>query len=186
MPSSIRIGSRVSGAVGPFLPNEASKDTSDFANKKTIRRRRQHFNGTIVGSAKDKKWTVYWDEIKKSADHSCAILKYISPSTLDETDLQIYRGHLYHLGKQNELDMFMKNKNTTKNSTSTINSIRVLNIENEYNNVSSISTSIISAAGDAGSPPGAVRRRQAPLRAPQGLRAVCPVRRDQPGGGEEG
>ena len=51
--SSIRIGSRVSGAVGPFLPSEASKDTSDFANKKTIRRRRQHFNGTVAGSVKD-------------------------------------------------------------------------------------------------------------------------------------
>jgi Transposase IS4 len=119
MPSNIRIGCRVSGAVGPLLDVDKGTITEDNSTK-VARRRRQHFMGTVVGSAAEKRWTVYWDDIKKSSDHSFSLLKFVAKPTLEEADLKIYCTEIYYLGGQKELDQyFYNNKNTNNKNTST-------------------------------------------------------------------
>jgi hypothetical protein len=52
MLSNIHIGSRVSGSVGPHI--EVDQSAINLDQTKTIRRRRQKFIGTVVGSSANK------------------------------------------------------------------------------------------------------------------------------------
>ena len=66
MPGTIRVGCKVSGLIGPKLPLTGAQK----------RRTRQRFFGTVLRSCENQKWTVYWHEIDRCADHSFNSLKY--------------------------------------------------------------------------------------------------------------
>ena len=100
MPSSIRIGSRVSGLIGPLLPlYEGQK-----------RRKRQRFFGIVIRSVANHSWTVYWPEIDRCADHSFNSLKHEGSNAMgiDGIDIEATMSSKY-LGKdQRAIDMFLE------------------------------------------------------------------------------
>ena len=73
MPGTIRVGCKVSGLIGPKLPLTGTQK----------RRTRQRFFGTVVKSCPNQKWTVYWHEIDRCADHSFNSLKYETNSGMN-------------------------------------------------------------------------------------------------------
>jgi hypothetical protein len=72
MPSQIRIGCRVSAAVGPFLPIAPERQNEGGR----VRRHRSRYHGVVIRSFAEKQWTVYWEEVKKAADHFGNQLKF--------------------------------------------------------------------------------------------------------------
>ena len=68
MPGTIRVGCKVSSLIGPKLPLTGNQK----------RRTRQRFFGTVIKSCANQKWTVYWYEIDRCADHAFNNLKYES------------------------------------------------------------------------------------------------------------
>jgi len=77
MPSSIRIGCRVSARVGAFLPNQPAAPTNQQSTSRPRRIRSKCF-GIVIRSAENRHWTVLWDDLGKASDHSCAVLKFES------------------------------------------------------------------------------------------------------------
>ena len=74
MPTVIRVGSKVSGAVGPLLepvPGQA-------------RRRRVRFDGIVIRSAENQRWTVYWRNISQACDHPSQVLRLVSSTDAEE------------------------------------------------------------------------------------------------------
>lgn len=76
MPSKIRIGCRVSGAVGPFLALVPG----------TNRRKRARLSGTVVASLPDRRWRVYWDGVNKASDHHGPNLRFEQAAIGDKLD----------------------------------------------------------------------------------------------------
>ena len=70
MPGTIRVGCKVSSLIGRMLPLTRTQK----------RRSRQRFFGTVIKSCANQKWTVYWDEIDRCADHAYNNLRYESNS----------------------------------------------------------------------------------------------------------
>ena len=91
MVSTLRVGCRVQGAVGPFndrLPGERCQ-------------RRAKWTGTIIASASEQRWTVLWDEIEKCFDHRPRTLSLLSSqelSTSVDVEAVLQNSHLglYH------------------------------------------------------------------------------------------
>ena len=68
MSSTLRVGMRVTAAVGPMVEDPKAKE-----KKSGQRKHRQRWNGTIIKSAgggpgKKHCWIVYWDQ--RSAGHN--------------------------------------------------------------------------------------------------------------------
>ena len=100
MPSSIRIGSQVSGLIGPLLPLSDGQKW----------RKRQRFFGIVIRSVATHTWTVYWPEIDKCADHSFNSLKYEGTNStgIEGIDMDGPLSSKY-LGKdQRSIDLFLK------------------------------------------------------------------------------
>jgi hypothetical protein len=74
MPSSIRLGCRVSGRVGPLQPISDDRIASQGGGK--LRRQRSRFYGTVIRSVEGRMWTVLWDSIQKCSDHSFNSLRF--------------------------------------------------------------------------------------------------------------
>ncbi len=68
MPSVLRIGCKVSAAVGPF------KELQPGARRRT----RENFTGTIIKSDENRQFTVYWYNFNKAATHSSNSLRFES------------------------------------------------------------------------------------------------------------
>ena len=79
MPGTIRVGCKVSGLIGPKLSLTGTQK----------RRTRQRFFGTVVKSCPNQKWTVYWHEIDRCADHSFNSLKYETNSGMNLSGVNI-------------------------------------------------------------------------------------------------
>ena len=79
MPSQIRIGCRVSGAVGPCEPIPPER----LSQGGKLRRHRTRYHGTVLRSVAEKQWTVYWEEVKKASDHYANNLKFESKAPSD-------------------------------------------------------------------------------------------------------
>ena len=94
MPSAIRIGSHVSGLIGPFLPLSEGQQ----------RRKRQRFFGIVIRSIANQYWTVYWPDVDRCADHSFKSLKYEGKenNSLGGIDLESILTNK-HLGKDQQL-----------------------------------------------------------------------------------
>jgi hypothetical protein len=71
MPSSLRLGCRVSAAVGPLLPQSASGK----------RRTRQRFKGILIRSEENRRWMVFWDDIGRCSIHPGVILRFEESQT---------------------------------------------------------------------------------------------------------
>ena len=71
MPTIIRVGCKVSGAVGPFLEPTPGQ----------TRRKRVRFDGVVICSAPGQKWTVYWTNISQACDHHPNTLRFVSAGT---------------------------------------------------------------------------------------------------------
>jgi hypothetical protein len=102
MPSQIRVGCRVSAAVGPFLPIPAERANEGGR----IRRHRSRYHGIVLRSFAEKQWTVYWEEVKKAADHFGNQLKLEKKETekgLDGVDVEVILQNNY-VKDQNGLD----------------------------------------------------------------------------------
>eukprot|EP00977_Amphora_coffeiformis_P013252 scaffold3416_cov185-Amphora_coffeaeformis.AAC.7 len=82
MPSTIRIGSKVSGAVGPLFPlgPESSQDP-----EKRARRHRERYHGVVLSSVDERTWGILWDETGTD-DHSSSDDDNILDDTGDEND----------------------------------------------------------------------------------------------------
>ena len=113
MPASvIRIGCRVSGLVGPFLPLVPGKS----------RRSRARLSGTVITSLPDKGWRVYWDGVNKSADHPNTNLKFVRASVGDQLtnlDLESIMTNDYVID-QRGLDCHMAARPTIPATTATV------------------------------------------------------------------
>ena len=79
MPGTIRVGCKVSSLIGPKLPLTGTQK----------RRSRQRYFGTVIKSCENQKWTVYWNEIDRCADHPFNSLRFESSrgTSLDGIDL---------------------------------------------------------------------------------------------------
>ena len=76
MPSQLRLGCRVSGAVGP-LQNRPNVPTTDpNGTRRTQRRTRMRYHGWILRSDPNCRWTVYWENVQVCSCHPGNILKY--------------------------------------------------------------------------------------------------------------
>jgi len=73
----IRIGARVSAAVGP-LP--ADRPPSG-------RRRRETWTGLVLASMPEKSWLIVWDQSGKSSIHSRRSLKFLEMSSISESEI---------------------------------------------------------------------------------------------------
>lgn len=89
MPSTLRIGSRVSGCVGPFLPICHTASTNESG--KRPRRHRQRFYGVIIASVAERTWKVLWNETGQATDTKAQVLRLESNSGLTESDLSALR-----------------------------------------------------------------------------------------------
>jgi hypothetical protein len=72
MPSQIRIGCRVSAAVGPYIPIPPEQQMAEGIK----RRSRSRYHGVVIRSFAEKQWTVYWEEVKKASNHFGQKLKF--------------------------------------------------------------------------------------------------------------
>jgi hypothetical protein len=82
MPSKIRLGCSVSGAVGPLQSLEnvgvgAMRETV-AGNSSGQRRIRCHYSGVVIKSSGDHEWTVYWHNIQKCSNHKTGALKFVA------------------------------------------------------------------------------------------------------------
>ena len=75
----MRVGCKVSSLIGPKLPLTGTQK----------RRSRQRYFGTVIKSCENQKWTVYWNEIDRCADHPFNSLRFESSrgTSLDGIDL---------------------------------------------------------------------------------------------------
>ncbi len=78
MPSVIRIGARVSAAVGP-LP----QDQPELGHRKQA-----IWTGLVVASMPERSWLVLWDPSGQATTHSCRSLKFLEYSNVSEMELQ--------------------------------------------------------------------------------------------------
>lgn len=85
MPSQLRIGRQVSGALGPLIGPRGQG-----------RRRRERIQGVILGSAGPRKWNVLWNNSTNVSVTYGAILRDEGPSSLPEDDVR-------HLREQHHL-----------------------------------------------------------------------------------
>jgi Transposase IS4 len=112
MPATIRIGSKVSALVGPFL--ELTDEQLHQVSRP--RRSRQRLFGTIIKSAPEQRWTVYWEDINRFSDHSSAQLKIESKTSNFSVDTNKIEELLttpgMHLKTTNELDKFFNSKSS--------------------------------------------------------------------------
>ena len=69
MPHTITVGCRVSAQVGPLERREGAK-----------RRCKVRYIGTVLDSAPEKAWIVWWDDIHKCSSHSCRSLRFEGPT----------------------------------------------------------------------------------------------------------
>ena len=87
MVSTLRVGCRVQAAIGHLTDRRPGER----------RRRRAKWTGTIIASAPDQKWTVFWEQINKAFDHTPRTLSLIAtqplPSSLD-VDAILRNNHL--------------------------------------------------------------------------------------------
>ena len=99
MPSkAIRVGCKVSSLIGPMQPlSEGQK-----------RRTRERFFGTVIKSADNQQWTVYWDRIDRCANHSYNSLKYEAEkgSGLDGVNIDTIL-KTKHLGDSKAIEPFL-------------------------------------------------------------------------------
>jgi len=84
MPSVIRIGARVSAAVGP-LPRDRPESG---------RRKRATWTGLVIASMPERSWLVLWDPSGQATTHSGRLLKFLEYSTVTEPELQQMRQRL--------------------------------------------------------------------------------------------
>eukprot|EP00957_Ditylum_brightwellii_P198371 15116582-Ditylum_brightwellii.AAC.1 len=66
MPSSIRHGCQVSGLLGPLQVGLTGSK----------RQKRVRFFGTIIASAPNQQWVVWWDSIGHCVTHASGVLKF--------------------------------------------------------------------------------------------------------------
>ena len=100
MPGTIRVGCKVSSLIGPKLPLSGTQK----------RRTRQRFFGTVVKSCENQKWTVYWNEIDRCADHSYSNLRYETSTGMNLEGVNIDSMlRTKHLGSAENrvIDMFL-------------------------------------------------------------------------------
>jgi len=84
MPSVIRIGARVSAAVGP-LPAECPQSG---------RRRHETWTGLVLASMLEKSWLIVWDQLGKSSVHPSRSLKFVEMAAMGEGDIHALRAHV--------------------------------------------------------------------------------------------
>ena len=75
MPSIITLGSRVSAKVGPLLEAPARDPSVAPPGKRSRRRTRATYHGTVIESIGGTVWRVYWDDCNKTSDHLSTSLR---------------------------------------------------------------------------------------------------------------
>ena len=105
MVSKIRVGSRVSGAVGCLIdpPNnqakataatiaeESSWPTTAAESNKRRRKVRERYTGLVVESLSGRTWRVLWDQTDQFEDVYAAKLKFERDGVVDATVIQRLR-----------------------------------------------------------------------------------------------
>lgn len=106
MPSSIRIGSRVSALIGPLQPLSEAQLQMD----KRPKRKRERLFGTVFLSAPEHRLVVFWDRISRCSDHSTAQLCDQKERVCQEDVLRLVnklqKDPSLHLKSQKDIDLF--------------------------------------------------------------------------------
>ena len=96
--SKIRVGSRVSGAVGPLIDTPTSEATRGGVSTATAadaskrkRKVRERYTGLVAESVSGRTWRVLWDQTDQFEDVYAAKLKFEKEGVVDATVLRRLR-----------------------------------------------------------------------------------------------
>ena len=90
MPSQIRIGSKLSAAVGDFRETLAEARARVDGTNKRPRRIRESLEGIVIASTADG-WRVAWGHNNTASVHKSGALRYVGPSNLSADDLRVLK-----------------------------------------------------------------------------------------------